>query len=255
MRKKRRIVLYVAIYAVLAVATIGHVSAQQEDIQSPETLSLADDTKPSEGSVNEPPKVENELNEPAPVETSDVPAPSQDVEEPETISPSPIVEELEPAAPEQQETENEENPDEVLIQEEGILDPTVAEQIEIAIKNCDNRISYVAGLIGAADPFVLFRGDENYYDALAIYAMRHGQTENYPYDVVIAEGKQAADFQSIYWRLNIVNAAKTESGTVIRISRLSAITTYALSETDKDLFYWLTSFENRELIDRLLLTW
>jgi hypothetical protein len=268
MKKRNVVALCMVLCAVLAYVTVGQVYAQQEETQLGETQNMAElgpDIETAEQSVEPDPENTEPVNEPEqpdqseqpdPFETpevSETPEASEGSGEPETTPPVLPSDALESPDPEEEipvtdpeNTEKPQDPEEI----NGNL--AVAAEIEFALRNLDARVDYIAGLIGVSD-YTLIDGDDNFYDALAIYAVRHDQAENYPYGVVIADEKESAEFQSIYWSLNAVNAAKTENGAVIRISRLSVVSVYALSGSERETFDLLNTIENRELVSKLLL--
>ncbi|MDR1000114.1 MAG: hypothetical protein LBL96_04860 [Clostridiales bacterium] len=142
---------------------------------------------------------------------------------------------------------------ETEIKAEVKSNPAVATEIELALDRLNTHVSSIASLIGAADNYTLTAGDDNFYEALAVYAMRHNQTENYPYGVTISNAKDSAEFQSIHWSLNPVSAAKTDNSAVIHISRLSVASVYSLTDSEIKIFDMLNSYENREFVRMLLL--
>ncbi|MDR2360349.1 MAG: hypothetical protein LBD85_03575 [Oscillospiraceae bacterium] len=214
-----------------------------------DTSELPDDPEEESAYI---PNVEEPTDVPNIEETTDVP----NAEEPTDIQ---NVEELAvPNIEEPTDVPNTEEPTDVPDTEETPLpeeiksNPAVAAEIEFALTKLEARINYVASLIGASDNYELIAGDDNFYDALAVYAIRHNQTENYPYGVVISDEKQSDEFQSIFWSLNSVSAAKTGNGAIVRVSRLSAVRVYALSGAEAADFDILNSNENRESVRMLL---
>lgn len=129
----------------------------------------------------------------------------------------------------------------------------VVEAMQAAQDSLNEHIDYIAGLLDMTDGYDLIEGEDNFCEALAIYAIRHEQTENYPYEIEITGEEDFTQLQSIYWSLNAVNGAKTEGNSVIRVTQLSAVKVYNLSESQRDLFKKLNSQENREKVGGLLL--
>lgn len=146
-------------------------------------------------------------------------------------------------------------PDEELLLDEELLpeeslpteNPAVAQARDYARKSLKKRINAIADRLGM-DGYRLNQGDDNFTDALAIYALWHGQTENYPYSVQIVTERDFDELLSIYWSLNRVNAAKTDSGSVINVKRLPVSERYGLSGAE---FQRLASGECAALVDAL----
>lgn len=143
-------------------------------------------------------------------------------------------------------------PDETKIPEENEGNPDVAAAMEAAYTGFYDHISDIAELLDMSDNYSLIEGDDNFCEALAVYAIKHDQTGNYPYDVKITNEADLDELQSIYWSLNMVNGAKNEKESVIRVTRLSGVDVYALSGSDKKVFQSLTTNKNREKINTLL---
>lgn len=107
----------------------------------------------------------------------------------------------------------------------------------------------------ATAPFqenILIEGEDNFCEALAVYAIRHGQTENYPYEIQITGTDDFAELQFIYWSLNTVNGAKTGVNAVIRIVQHSAMDVFNLSGSQRAVYRILISEENKEKVSALL---
>jgi hypothetical protein len=266
MKKRNVVALCMVLCAVLAYVTVSQAYAQQEETQLGDTQNMAEpgpDIETTEQPVENDPENTEPVNEPEQPEQSEQPDPLETPEasetpeapegsgEPESTPPVLPSDALESPDPEEDPETDEENAEKPQDPEEINSNPAVAAEIEFALRNLDARVDYIAGLIGISD-YTLIAGDDNFYDALAIYAIRHDQTENYPYGVVISDEKEAAEFQSIHWSLNAVNAAKTENGAVIQISRLSAVSVYALSDSERETFDLLNTIENKELVSKLL---
>ncbi len=155
--------------------------------------------------------------------------------------------------PEESENQDESKiPDETKVPEENEGNPDVAAAMEAAYTGFYDHISDIAELLDMSDNYTLIEGDDNFYEALAVYAIKHDQTGNYPYDVKITNEADFDELQSIYWSLNLVNGAKNEKESVIRVTRLSGVDVYALSGSDKKVFQSLTTNRNREKICTLL---
>ncbi|MDR7811828.1 hypothetical protein [Lacrimispora sp.] len=161
----------------------------------------------------------------------------------------------------QEESENQEEskipdenqiPDETKVSEENEGNPDVAAAMESAYTSFYDHISDIAELLDLTDNYTLIEGDDNFCEALAVYAIKHDQTGNYPYDVKITNEADFDELQSIYWSLNMVNGAKNEKDSVIRVTRLSGVDVYALSGSDKKVFQSLTTNKNKEKICTLL---
>jgi len=143
-------------------------------------------------------------------------------------------------------------PDETKVPEENEGNPDVAAAMEAAYTGFYDHISDIAELLDISDNYTLIEGDDNFCEALAVYAIKHDQTGNYPYDVKITSEADFDELQSIYWSLNMVNGAKNEKESVIRVTRLSGVDVYALSGSDKKVFQSLTTNKIRERICTLL---
>lgn len=161
----------------------------------------------------------------------------------------------------QEESENQEEskipdenqiPDETKVPEENEGNPDVAAAMEAAYTGFYDHISDIAELLDISDNYTLIEGDDNFCEALAVYAIKHDQTGNYPYDVKITNEADFDELQSIYWSLNMVNGVKNEKESVIRVTRLSGVDVYALSGSDKKVFQSLNTNKIRERICTLL---
>ena len=144
-------------------------------------------------------------------------------------------------------------PNEIPAHKENESNQDVVEAMQAAQDSLNEHIDYIAGLLDMTDGYDLIEGEDNFCEALAIYAIRHEQTENYPYEIEITGEEDFTQLQSIYWSLNAVNGAKTEGNSVIRVTQLSAVKVYNLSESQRDLFKKLNSIENREKVSGLFL--
>lgn len=138
----------------------------------------------------------------------------------------------------------------VLQENEG--NPDVAEAMQAAHSSLDEHINYIADLLDMSEGYTLIEEDDNFCEALAIYAIRHGQTENYPYEIQITGTDDFAELQSIYWSLNTVNGAKSGVNAVIRIVQTSGVKVYNLSGSQRDVYRKLNSEENKEKVSALL---
>lgn len=141
---------------------------------------------------------------------------------------------------------------ELPVQQEKESNPEVAEAMQAAHSSLDEHIGYIADLLGMSEGYTLIEGDDNFCEALAIYAIRHGQTGNYPYGIQITGTDEFAELQSIYWSLNTVNGAKTGANAVIRITQFSGVDVYNLSGSQQDVYRKLNSEENKEKVSALL---
>jgi hypothetical protein len=244
LKKSNVIALCALLCAALIYVTVSRVYARQEETQRGETRRMSG-SGPTLESMEQPESVEipevsetrKTLERSADSETAPLPLPSDTPEFPESEE-DPMTDKKSANEPQEQEEINK--------------NPAVAAEIKRTLKSLNTHIDYIAGLIGVLNDYILIAGDDNFYEALAIYAIRHDQIENYPYGVVISDKKESAEFQSIHWRLNMATAAKTENGAVVRIARLSAVGIYALSDSERDAFDMLNSTENRKLVNKLL---
>lgn len=142
-------------------------------------------------------------------------------------------------------------PKETPVQKENESNQDVVEAMQAAHDSLNEHIDYIANLLNMADDYTLIEGEDNFCEALAIYAIKHEQTEDYPYGIEITGEEDSTELQSIYWRLNAVNGAKTEGDSVIRVTQLSAVKVYNLSDSQRDVFKKLNSIENREIVNGL----
>ena len=141
--------------------------------------------------------------------------------------------------------------EELPVLQENESNPNVAEAMHAAHSSLDERIDYIADLLGMSETYTLIEGEDNFCEALSIYAIRHGQTENYPYEIQITGTDDFAELQSIYWSLNIVNGAKTGANAVIRVVQPSGMDVYNLSDSERNVYRILNSEENKEKISAL----
>lgn len=128
----------------------------------------------------------------------------------------------------------------------------IVSAMEEAYSSLGEQIEYISTLLNMEDGYTLDEGEDNFFEALALYAIRHGETENYPYEIKITSENDFNELQSIYWSLNTVNGAKTEENSVICVSRLSAADIFSLSGMEQDAFETLISEDNREKVAELL---
>ncbi|GLC82680.1 hypothetical protein [Lacrimispora brassicae] len=144
-------------------------------------------------------------------------------------------------------------PDETKVQEEQDVNPDVGAAMETAHIGFYEHIYNIAELLDISDNYTLVEGEDNFYEALAIYAVKHNQTRNYPYDVEITSEADFDELQSIYWSLNMVYGAKNEADSVIYVTRRSGLDVYVLSGSEKKLFQSLITEESREKVHALVL--
>lgn len=142
--------------------------------------------------------------------------------------------------------------EELPVRQENEGNPDVAEAMRAAHSSLDEHIDYIADLLGMSEDYTLIEGDDNFCEALATYAIRHGQTGNYPYEIQITGTDDFAELQSIYWSLNTVNGAKTGVNAVIRIVQPSGMDVYNLSGSQRNVYRILNSEENKEKVSALL---
>ena len=116
-----------------------------------------------------------------------------------------------------------------------------------------DHIDYIAGLLDISDDYTLIEGEDNFSEALAVYAIKHNQTRNYPYEVEITGETDFDELQSIYWSLNRISGAKNEEESIIRVARLSGEDVHSMSGSEKKVFKTLISNENRDKVNALLL--
>lgn len=132
-------------------------------------------------------------------------------------------------------------------------DPDVAAAMEAAHTALFDHIDYIAGLLDISDDYTLIEGEDNFSEALAVYAIKHNQTRNYPYEVEITGEADFDELQSIYWSLNRISGAKNEEESIIRVARLSGEDVHSMSGSEKKVFKTLISNENRDKVNALLL--
>jgi len=131
--------------------------------------------------------------------------------------------------------------------------PDVAAAMEAAHTALFDHIDYIAGLLDISDDYTLIEGEDNFSEALAVYAIKHNQTRNYPYEVEITGEADFDELQSIYWSLNRISGAKNEEESIIRVARLSGEDVHSMSGSEKKVFKTLISNENRDKVNALLL--
>jgi hypothetical protein len=131
--------------------------------------------------------------------------------------------------------------------------PDVAAAMEAAHTALFDQIDYIAGLLDISDDYTLIEGEDNFSEALAVYAIKHNQTRNYPYEVKITGEADFDELQSIYWSLNRISGAKNEEESIIRVARLSGEDVHSMSGSEKKVFKTLISNENRDKVNALLL--
>lgn len=138
------------------------------------------------------------------------------------------------------------------VQEEYEENPDAASAMEAAYTSMGNQIDHISNLLNMEGSYILVEGEDNFHEALGIYAIRHGKTENYPYEVEITSEEDFNELQSIYWSLNIVNGVKTEENSIISVLRLSGKDVFSLTRMEQGIFEKLISEENREKVSALL---
>ena len=131
--------------------------------------------------------------------------------------------------------------------------PDVAAAMEAAHTALFDHIDYIAGLLDISDDYTLIEGEDNFSEALAVYAIKHNQTRNYPYEVEITGETDFDELQSIYWSLNRISGAKNEEESIIRVARLSGEDVHSMSGSEKKVFKTLISKENRDKVNALFL--
>ncbi len=131
--------------------------------------------------------------------------------------------------------------------------PDVAAAMEAAHTALFDHIDYIAGLLDISDDYTLIEGEDNFSEALAVYAIKHNQNRNYPYEVEITGEADFDELQSIYWSLNRISGAKNEEESIIRVARLSGEDVHSMSGSEKKVFKTLISNENRDKVNALLL--
>ncbi len=131
--------------------------------------------------------------------------------------------------------------------------PDVAAAMEAAHAALFDHIDYIAGLLDISDDYTLIDGEDNFCEALAVYAIKHNQTRKYPYEVEITGEADFDELQSIYWSLNRISGAKNEEESMIRVARLSVEDVHSMSGSEKKVLKTLISNENRDKVNALLL--
>lgn len=129
----------------------------------------------------------------------------------------------------------------------------VAAAMEAAHAALFDHIDYIAGLLDISDDYTLIDGEDNFCEALAVYAIKHNQTREYPYEVEITGEADFDELQSIYWSLNRISGAKNEEESMIRVARLSVENVHSMSGSEKKVLKTLISNENRDKVNALLL--
>lgn len=212
MKKSKTFILCILLCGVLSVAGLVTAYAQQEGFEG------NDSTNVSEQSPI--------------VEEGDESEVLQEQDEMEIAPPDSDPIDIEPLIPEEVEEPIEASPEE----NQDVLMALASIQASM-----DAHITDIANLLGAFDGYRLIAGEDNFDDALAIYAIYRSQTENYPYGVTISDSQDLSELLSIYWSLNQVHASNNADGAVIRITRLSPSVTGALDASNIDVFNALTS--------------
>ena len=142
---------------------------------------------------------------------------------------------------------------EIKVPSENEGNPDITSAMEASHTALYEHIDYIAGLLDISDNYTLKEGEDNFSDALAVYAIKHNQTRNYPYDVEITSEADFSELQSIYWSLNRISGAKNEEESVINVTRLSGESVYSMSGSDKKVYKRLISNENKDKVNALLL--
>ena len=131
--------------------------------------------------------------------------------------------------------------------------PDVAAAVEAAHTALFDHIDYIAGLLDISDDYTLIEGEDNFCEALAVYAIKHNQTRKFPYEVEITGEADFDELQSIYWSLNRISGAQNEEESMIRVTRLSGEDVHSMSGSEKKVFKTLISKENRDKVNALFL--
>ena len=131
--------------------------------------------------------------------------------------------------------------------------PDVAAAMEAAHTALFDHIDYIAGLLDISDDYTLIEGEDNFCEALAVYAIKHNQIRKYPYEVEITGEADFDELQSIYWSLNRISGAQNEEESMIRVTRLSGEDVHSMSGSEKKVFKTLISKENRDKVNALFL--
>jgi hypothetical protein len=142
---------------------------------------------------------------------------------------------------------------ETKVPDENEGNPDITSAMEASHTALYDHIDYIAGLLDISDNYTLKEGEDNFSEALAVYAIKHNQTRNYPYDVEITSEADFSELQSIYWSLNRISGAKNEEESVINVTRLSGENVHSMSSSDKKVYKTLISNENKDKVNALLL--
>lgn len=133
--------------------------------------------------------------------------------------------------------------------EERTGNPSVTAAMHFLTNQLGSGIEEVAGILGMNGDYELSRGEDNAFEALVTYAVLHGQTENFPYQLDI-RAEDYKELASIHWSMNAMNAAKTADKSVIRISARAGVAG-RLTDEQRSLYDSLCTDEYRAIVRAL----
>lgn len=118
----------------------------------------------------------------------------------------------------------------------------MAEQIRLLGSALDNRVNVVGQAFGITEHVDTLYDPDNMADIWAIYAVKSGMTDNYPYGVELQTEEQCEILQSIFWDMtNVTATVQTVNGErsgVIHVERKTyadVLDTYGLADQTAEL--------------------
>ena len=96
---------------------------------------------------------------------------------------------------------------------------TVAELRELDVQ-AGEQVNEIKSVLGIQGDVTVKEDEENLDEVLAIYAVTHGQTENFPYGVKITGEQDRDELRSIYWCMTQITGVSNTKGAAIQVKHL-----------------------------------
>ena len=82
------------------------------------------------------------------------------------------------------------------------------------------QVNEIKSVLGIQGDVTVKEDEENLDEVLAIYAVTHGQTENFPYGVKITGEQDRDELRSIYWCMTQITGVSNTKGAAIQVKHL-----------------------------------
>lgn len=97
---------------------------------------------------------------------------------------------------------------------------TVAEIREMDVQ-LKKQVDEIKGVLGVKGNVALKEDQDNMTEILALYAVTHGQMENFPNGVKVTSEQEINELRSIYWCMTQITGVSNTKGTAVQVKRLS----------------------------------